>query len=349
MKSLNLLDRQLCDMFRTEPPHCDALSIEQAIAMAAKTTDLALNPEPCCEEPVGEMLSDFLTLQVRAREVLLQERCTMVSAMTQSIRRLRDVGSASSLDTQLCAELRGSLGFVHVALSVVEADRFRVEYVDGAAPSAAVVASAANSPTETRCIRDRIALMASGSSATLCYAELLESASYIVAVATVDNKTVLVHAARGDVTKSADVELIGTAATAYAVIRERLLRFERLRAQQRRLTWAAARLAAKAENIAASTLDLGADDATGWALMSDDKVLPASSALSPRERDVCELISVGASNAEIAESLVLSIETVRTNVKRVLRKLGVANRSEAIAHFAGKVPAAVTGQSQCAG
>lgn len=50
--------------------------------------------------------------------------------------------------------------------------------------------------------------------------------------------------------------------------------------------------------------------------------------LTAREADVLELLQGGRSNAEIAQALHVSIETVRTHVRRILRKLGVANRRE---------------------
>ena len=49
--------------------------------------------------------------------------------------------------------------------------------------------------------------------------------------------------------------------------------------------------------------------------------------LSEREREVFERLVLGASNAEIAEELVITIETVKTHVKRILRKIGAINRS----------------------
>ncbi|MEN0135265.1 MAG: helix-turn-helix transcriptional regulator [Rhodococcus sp. (in: high G+C Gram-positive bacteria)] len=55
--------------------------------------------------------------------------------------------------------------------------------------------------------------------------------------------------------------------------------------------------------------------------------------LTARERDVLALVLTGASNAAIAAGLVISVETVRSHVKRVLRKCGVANRAELIARF----------------
>jgi DNA-binding NarL/FixJ family response regulator len=50
--------------------------------------------------------------------------------------------------------------------------------------------------------------------------------------------------------------------------------------------------------------------------------------LTPREADVLELLQTGRSNAEIAHSLHVSVETVRTHARRVYRKLGVRTRRE---------------------
>jgi DNA-binding NarL/FixJ family response regulator len=50
--------------------------------------------------------------------------------------------------------------------------------------------------------------------------------------------------------------------------------------------------------------------------------------LTPREADVLELLQGGRSNAEIAQALHVSVETVRTHARRVYRKLGVRTRRE---------------------
>jgi len=50
--------------------------------------------------------------------------------------------------------------------------------------------------------------------------------------------------------------------------------------------------------------------------------------LTPREAEVMDLLRAGRSNAEIAQALHVSIETVRTHARRIYRKLGVKTRRE---------------------
>jgi len=57
---------------------------------------------------------------------------------------------------------------------------------------------------------------------------------------------------------------------------------------------------------------------------------PAFSELTPRERELLDLIARGRSNAAIAEALSISPKTVRNHVTSVFGKLGVSHRAEAI-------------------
>jgi len=51
--------------------------------------------------------------------------------------------------------------------------------------------------------------------------------------------------------------------------------------------------------------------------------------LSPREREVLQLLAQGQTNREIARTLTLSVSTVKIHVEHILAKLGVSDRTQA--------------------
>jgi DNA-binding CsgD family transcriptional regulator len=68
---------------------------------------------------------------------------------------------------------------------------------------------------------------------------------------------------------------------------------------------------------------------------------PASPQVTPRELEVLALIADGRSTGEIAERLWITVETVRTHVRRLLERLDARTRAHAvsIAYREGMLPA----------
>jgi DNA-binding NarL/FixJ family response regulator len=123
----------------------------------------------------------------------------------------------------------------------------------------------------------------------------------------------------------------------YAV--ERMQLVERLRAQAEEMR----RLIARTEAVVAEQLDAQVELVTGPTGIDPlDRTAaalfpPAEPAfdgqLTAREREVLALIAEGATNAQIAVRLVITEDTAKSHVKRILRKLGAGNRVEAAAIY----------------
>jgi DNA-binding CsgD family transcriptional regulator len=71
------------------------------------------------------------------------------------------------------------------------------------------------------------------------------------------------------------------------------------------------------------------DDEDGLVVLDDERP-PGGEPLTPREREVLVLLSLGLSNREIAERLGISAHTAKFHVSSIFGKLGAGSRAEAV-------------------
>ena len=69
----------------------------------------------------------------------------------------------------------------------------------------------------------------------------------------------------------------------------------------------------------------------GDAARRPDRACSPATSLSPRERDILVLIADGRSNKEVARSLGVTPETVKSHLKNIFEKLSVERRAQAVA------------------
>ncbi|MUL45571.1 LuxR family transcriptional regulator [Mycobacterium sp. CBMA293] len=333
---LNQIDGHLRSVLNL-PRTNKATTLEQAIANSAATTEevlfgddgdgIALMPAVA-----QRLLMASLQAQVEARLMSDDDSGATARSVIDSIRRLKAAPSVQALERQVCTELCHTVGFSSAVLSSIAPDKF--------VPVTAHGTRGAGQPiprnscvAEQDCVKFRRIVHAGRDEmpATEEFCEVLGAADYLVAPIVVESKVLaLVHMsrARGAIADG-DVDTLGLLLSVYSFVYERLLNSQRVDQLRISIIGAAARLAEEADRIAGTAVSLDTDGDDG-VFEADVAVDAFTAALSNRERDVFSRMVRGDSNADIAGELVVSVETVKTHVKRILRKIGAANRLEAI-------------------
>lgn len=128
-----------------------------------------------------------------------------------------------------------------------------------------------------------------------------------------------------------DRDILWAFAEGYGYAVERTLLRVHLTAQRDRLQELTGAIATIAASICDAELEL---EQTGrGALVATSRALAGESGLTAREEEVMQLLVAGDTNAAIARRLYISESTAKAHVKHILRKLGAANRADAVARF----------------
>jgi DNA-binding NarL/FixJ family response regulator len=336
---LNQIDGHLRSMLELERAGT-AATLEEALANSAAITEHVLfggDDETAVSSPVVQRLL-IASLQARVEARLLSGNASGMArpSVIDAIRRMKATQSVHTLERQLCIELRDTLGFDNALLSLVTADSFVPQTPDRnggiGMPLPRVVCAA-----EQDCVRFNRFVCAGVDDmpAAEGFCELLGAAAYLVAPVVAMTKVVaLVHVCRaeGDITDD-DVETMGMLLSVYSALYGRMLKSAEVQELRTSIVGAAARLTDEAVRITGTVVGLGEEGGTE-AVGADAAADVFTAALTNRERRVFELMVQGDSNPAIARKLNVALETVKTHVKRILRKTGAANRLEAIALYA---------------
>ncbi|WP_110207816.1 helix-turn-helix transcriptional regulator [Nocardioides daejeonensis] len=289
-----------------------------------------------------------ITIQMLALEVQEEQlavRGRRLAGAADGLSRLRGAHSIDALMNAVCEEITRSCDFGRVVISRVEAGSWlpaRAHFA-GADESwfadwvGAGIPLRGNTP-ETRLLTERAPAAVYDTASTTVHREIIvdsgHSTSYVVAplvsAGTVVGFLHADHFPTARHVEESDGDLLGTVADGIVRLLGRLEQIERLRTQRDQVRGALASLdGIEAEPMPAATRVVARPE-----LVAE---------LTGRELEVLDMIVQGATNRDIGERLVIAEDTVKSHVKQILRKLGVANRAQAIACAAGTAPAPYPG------
>jgi DNA-binding CsgD family transcriptional regulator len=183
------------------------------------------------------------------------------------------------------------------------------------------------------------------------FVDLIGARSYVVAPIMPQGRVIgFLHADLVDSARAPDEldrDVLATFAEGFGYAVESTILLERLRVQRDHVTQLLTSTQGVMSTLAAVDVELvGSEDsvggpagvpAAGRAAASSESALPR--VLTRREIDVLRIVATGASNAGIAEELVISEGTVKCHMRSILRKLNCANRGQAISRYLGLVEA----------
>jgi DNA-binding CsgD family transcriptional regulator len=156
-----------------------------------------------------------------------------------------------------------------------------------------------------------------------------QTQSYIaVPVMPGGNVIAMLHVDRymsGAAVTEADAELLWTFAEGFGYAYERMRLLSRLRRHAAELAHTGGMMPSMAPPVMQ----------THGTQPEPQLAIDPASPLTAREREVISLVGAGATNQEIGNALVISESTVKSHVKHILRKLGAANRAEAVSLHLG--------------
>ncbi|AII08486.1 LuxR family transcriptional regulator [Rhodococcus opacus] len=301
----------------------------------------------------GRLLVEIREVRLRLHAAPSSSGVVGAADFAGAVRRLRGAETVAGLSRSVCSEAAAMTGLGRVLLSEVHDNAWTIvetQFEKGSAPDVTALASTAIAPgsPEEEAVQKRAAVLvlpnpqlSTGNSTAVPGVPLFGAGGYVLAPIAVSTGVIgLIHACRADERKPsvAERDLLDAFAGSFGTLFERALVSERLSEQKRLILERLQEESREAEGLSNAEVAFGKPSGAGAAAWSpvplpSDCRAPGLEELTRREREVFQLLAAGKSNTEIADELVISVFTVKSHVKKILRKLGAMNRSEAIYRY----------------
>jgi DNA-binding CsgD family transcriptional regulator len=339
-------------------------SLAIAASLLAGISSTALSSVEQLDKRNRAKASRLTSISLRALELsdavhsrIAAQRGKRYAQMRQGLDRLRRVANSAALLDRVCAEVVECCGFPRAMLTRVEGDwwlpwmayfsddreleqrfvewmntkRFRADLGRNLLAVRPVV------------VRDAVA-HARGFAPMI---EFSKTRSYVAAPISPAGRLVGVlygdPGPEGRPVDEIDRDILSAFADDFGLIYARVVLVERMRAQRDRIDEAFDFAENMMSSLANAEIELARTPEGRLPADGDEPELGAASPpaaieelLTSREAEVLAMMVRGASNATIAEQLIIKEGTVKSHVKHILRKLDAVNRAEAISKYMGR-------------
>lgn len=305
---------------------------------------------------LGSALVELQTFRSEVHEHEIHERLDRLEALETGLSPLRWVHDPDELLAKVCESVVHCCGFDRALLSRVEGSTWRpwksyaVNERSYEREFAAWMSTTPEIPLDHLLLESEMvrrhapALVTDGGHDTRVYRPMVDASglvSYVAAPLMPTGRVIgFLHADyETAVVSELDRDILWAFAEAFGQMFERAVLLRRLRDQREQVRRAMDTVGQVLDDLASAEIELAGRAAQGGASGAPRRLpspTPGSridSLLTPRELEVLALMATGATNNRIAEQLVITDGTVKSHVKRILRKLRAANRSEAIARY----------------
>jgi DNA-binding CsgD family transcriptional regulator len=315
-------------------------------------------------EELRDILRELRTLGSEVAEHDFGLYVRRLADASGAVRRLGAMATSTQLVDQACGELVYRCGFGRAVLSRVDSETWRpwMAHFTGATADASWFAEWVDRPIplddlvlEAQVFTEHRPAAVPDTCDPRVYRPIIvdagRSTSYVVAPVIVAGEVAgFFHADHAPGQRRSglvDREVLWTFSQGFSLAYERLVLAERVQAQRSRLHAALGSAEALiARRPPALDLALIPDQDERLRINDEQHICADNGAsggygyeeLTDREREVLELLAVGATNAQIADQLVISESTVKSHVRHILRKLGAVNRAQAISRYLGIAP-----------